>query len=99
MVKVGIARGLGEVVNRIRVHLLDAHPEFSIEGLDMPSSAPVRRAALGTIDVGVLRHVDDRPGIESEPLFEERFVVVLSEHHPLAKRKSLRLKQLAGSRC
>ena len=95
-VRVGMARGLGEIVNRIRVHLLDRHPEFSIEGLDIPSSRQYDALRLGTIDVGVLRHVDDRPGIESEPLFEERFVVVVSEHHPLAKRKSLRLKQLAS---
>jgi LysR family transcriptional regulator, benzoate and cis,cis-muconate-responsive activator of ben and cat genes len=94
-VRVGMARGLGEAVNRIRVHLLDQHPELSIEGLDIPSSRQYDALRHGTIDVGVLRHVDDRPGIESEPLFEERFVVVLSEHHPFAKRKSLRLKQLA----
>ena len=35
------------------------------------------------------------PAVESEPLFEERFVVILHERHPLAKRKSLRLRQLA----
>ena len=94
-VKIGMARGLGEAVNRIRVHLLGQHPDFSIEGLDIPSSRQYEALRLGTIDVGVLRHVDDRPGIESEPLFAEQFVVVLSEHHPLAKRKSLRLKALA----
>jgi DNA-binding transcriptional LysR family regulator len=95
-VRVGMARGLGEVVHRIRVHLLEHHADCSIEGLDIPSSRQYEALRAGTIDVGILRHVDDRPGIETEPLFEERFVVVLSEHHPLAKRKSLRLKQLAG---
>lgn len=95
MVKVGIAPGLGEVVNRIRVHLVEQQPELSIEGLDVVSGQQYDALRQGAIDVGVLRHVDDRLAIESEPLFEERFVVILHERHPLAKRKSLRLKQLA----
>src|SRR5262249_3717477 len=37
MVKVGIAPGLGEVVNRIRVRLVEREPEVSMEGLDVVS--------------------------------------------------------------
>ncbi|HET9831922.1 MAG TPA: LysR substrate-binding domain-containing protein, partial [Vicinamibacterales bacterium] len=32
------------------------------------------------------------------PLFKERFVVLVSEAHPLAKKRTLKLKQLAGER-
>jgi DNA-binding transcriptional LysR family regulator len=95
MVKVGIAPGLGEVVNRIRVRLAEQQPETSIEGLDVVSGRQYDALRQGAIDVGVLRHVDDRAAIESEPLFEERFVVILHEEHPFARRKSLHLRQLA----
>jgi LysR family transcriptional regulator, benzoate and cis,cis-muconate-responsive activator of ben and cat genes len=95
IVKVGIARGLAEVVNAVRVHLLGRNPEVSIEGLDIDSSRQYEALRQRTIDIAVLRHVDDHVGVEFEALFEERFVVVLSDHHPLARRRSLRLRQIA----
>jgi DNA-binding transcriptional LysR family regulator len=95
LVKVGIAPGLGEIVNRIRVRLVEREPEVSMEGLDVVSGRQYEALRLAAIDVGVLRHVDDRVGVESEPLFTERFVAILHDRHPLARRKSLRLKQLA----
>ena len=93
--RVGMARGLCEAVNRIRVRLADLAPDVAIEGTDMPSFRQYEALRHRTLDLGVLRHVNDDPGVESEPLFEERFVAVVSEHSPLAKRRSLRLKQLA----
>jgi DNA-binding transcriptional LysR family regulator len=93
--RVGMARGLCEAANRIRVNLVDRCPGVTIEGTDMDSSRQHEALRHRIIDVGVLRHVDDDPAIERQSLFKERFVVVVSEHSPLAKRKSLRLKQLA----
>jgi DNA-binding transcriptional LysR family regulator len=95
-VRVGLARGLGEVVNRVRVQLLARHAQISIEGLDMVSSRQYDALRAGAIDVGVLRHVEDHPEIDTEPLFEERFVVMVNDRNPLAKRRSLHLKQLAS---
>lgn len=95
-VKVGVARGLAEVVNAVRVHLLGRNPEVSIEGLDMDSSRQYEALCQRTIDIGVLRHVDDHASVEFDVLFEERFVVVMNDHNALARRKSLRLTQVAG---
>ena len=95
-VKVGMARGLAEVVNAVRVHLLGRHPEVSMEGLDMDSSRQYEALSRRTIDIGFLRHVDDHAGVETEVLFEERFVAVLGDHHPLARKRFVRLRQLAG---
>ena len=39
--RVGMARGLCEVVNRIRLHLMSRVPEITIEGSDIASSEPV----------------------------------------------------------
>jgi DNA-binding transcriptional LysR family regulator len=95
VLKVGLARGLWEVVNRIRVRLTAHHPEASIEGTDMASSKQYDALRERVIDVGVLRHVADDPVVDSEPLFEERFVVVVSDQSPLARRKTVRIRQLA----
>jgi DNA-binding transcriptional LysR family regulator len=93
--RVGMARGLCEAVNRIRVRLADRAPEVSIEGTDMPSFRQYEALRHRTLDLGVLRHVSDDPGVECEPLFDERFVAVVSERSPLAKRRSVALKHLA----
>jgi DNA-binding transcriptional LysR family regulator len=96
--RVAMAPGLCEVVNRIRLHLVAASVPIAIEGSDMPSSRQHEALRRRTIDVGLLRHVPDEPGIESTPLFDERFVVMVSETSPFARRRSVRLKHLAGQR-
>jgi DNA-binding transcriptional LysR family regulator len=93
--RIGMARGLCEVVNRVRVHMIGRHPGVSIEGTDIASSSQYAALRRRTIDIGVMRHVDVDAAVESQPLFAERFVAILSEHHPLARKKSIKLKQLA----
>jgi DNA-binding transcriptional LysR family regulator len=78
--RVGMARGLCEAVNRIRVNLIDRCPGVTIEGTDIDSSRQHEALRHRIIDVGVLRHVADDPAIECRALFSERFVVVVSEH-------------------
>ena len=96
--RVAMAPGLCEAVNRIRLHLIDRSPDLVIEGVDMASSAQHDALRRRTMDVGLLRHVADDPDIQTEPLFAERFVVMVSESSPLAKCKSLHLKQLVNER-
>jgi DNA-binding transcriptional LysR family regulator len=98
MLRVAMAPGLCEVVNRIRIHLVKSVPQLSIEGMDMTSSQQYAALRRRIVDVGLLRHVPDDADIEAEPLFTERFVVLVSEVHPLAKKRTLKLKQLAGER-
>jgi DNA-binding transcriptional LysR family regulator len=96
--RVAMAPGLCEAVNRIRMHLVDRSPNLVIEGVDMASSTQHDALRRRTMDIGLLRHVADDPDIQSEPLFAERFVVMVSEKSPLAKCRSLRLKQLGNER-
>jgi DNA-binding transcriptional LysR family regulator len=98
MLRVAMAPGLCEVVNRIRIHLVKSVPQLSIEGMDMTSSQQYAALRRRIVDVGLLRHVPEDADIEAEPLFPERFVVLVSELHPLAKKRTLKLKQLAGER-
>jgi len=98
MLRVAMAPGLCEVVNRIRIHLVKSVPQLSIEGMDMTSSQQYAALRRRIVDVGLLRHVPDDTDIEAEPLFPERFDVLVSELHPLATQRTLKLKQLAGER-
>lgn len=96
--RVAMAPGLCEVVNRIRIHLVKTVPQVSIEGTDMSSAQQYAALRRRLVDVGLLRHVPDDTEVETEPLFAERFVVLVGEGHPLAKKRTLKLKQLAGER-
>jgi len=96
--RVAMAPGLCEVVNRIRIHLVKTVPQLSIEGSDMSSAQQYAALRRRLVDVGLLRHVPNDDAIDAEPLFKERFVVLVSEAHPLAKKRTLKLKQLAGER-
>jgi DNA-binding transcriptional LysR family regulator len=69
-----------------------------IEGVDMASSAQHDALRRRIMDVGLLRHVAEDPDVQSEPLFTERFVVMVSERHPLAKHRSLHISQLVNER-
>jgi DNA-binding transcriptional LysR family regulator len=93
--RVGMARGLCEIVNRIRVHLAARCPDIVIEGTDMASSRQYEALREQQIDLGIMRHVTDDPSVLCQPLFREYFVAVVPEPSPLARHKSLRLKDLA----
>src|SRR5262249_2653616 len=96
--RVAMAPGLCEVVNRIRIHLVKTVPQLSIEGTDMSSVQQYAALRRRLIDVGLLRQMPQDPDIDTEPLFAERFVVLVGAGHPLAKKRTLKLKQLAGER-
>jgi DNA-binding transcriptional LysR family regulator len=94
--RVGIGWGLWEAVERIRSHHVKRFPDVRIDAEDLctdGSSAQDRR-----IDVAVVRRLVDEASYESEPLFEEEFVALIAESHPLASRPSVRLSELASGR-
>jgi DNA-binding transcriptional LysR family regulator len=53
------------------------------------------RLVAGEIDVGLALHPERMSGVESEPLRVEPVAAVLSEDHPLAGGRSIRLADLA----
>jgi DNA-binding transcriptional LysR family regulator len=92
--KIGIGWGLWGAVDRIRAHHVTRWPDARIVAEDL---CPERQLARErSFDVAVLRPPVDHARYESEWLFEERFVVILSDTHPLATRQALRLADLAA---
>jgi DNA-binding transcriptional LysR family regulator len=95
LVKIGIGPGLGERVSRVLIEYSKKFPGVELQCRDVFSSAQYKGLPEGDLDVGFLRPYFDSSQLVTEFLFEEKLVVHLSKANPLAKRKSLRLRDLA----
>jgi DNA-binding transcriptional LysR family regulator len=95
IIRIGIASGLGGMISKTVFEHRRRLPAIDIECKDVFSSFQSEALRKGEIDVGFLRPPIDQVHLNCELLFEEEFVVVLARKHELAKRKSLRLKDVA----
>jgi DNA-binding transcriptional LysR family regulator len=95
-VRLGIGKGLGEVVGRLVNEYLRLVPKVEIDVRDLASGLQTEALLDRSVDVGFLRPPINAPQLLSAPLFEERFSVVLRQSSPLAKRKALRVQHLAN---
>lgn len=95
LVKVGIGPGLWQAVDLARAHHAKRCPYVSIEATDLMSHEQANALLRKRIDVGFSRDPVNSSRLSSEPLFDEGLVVLLSRAHRLARRKAVRLKDLA----
>jgi len=96
LVRVGIGSGLGTKVHRVLLEHAKRFPQVEVACQDVLSSLQNEALRERQIDVGFLRPPVDRSRLESEFLFEEQFLVFLSKRSPLARKKKLKLQQLAN---
>jgi DNA-binding transcriptional LysR family regulator len=96
-VRLGIGWGLWDTVNRIRVAGARQFENVTIEATDV-TCAERYNAQLqdGSLDVVFGRPYFDLETLEAAVLFQDRLLVVMSEDNPLASRKALRIRDLAG---
>jgi DNA-binding transcriptional LysR family regulator len=95
LVKIGIGPGLGERVSPVLIEHSKKFPGVEVQSRDIFSTAQYKALPEGDLDVGFLRPSVDSDKLVSEFLFDEKLVVHISKASPLARRKSLRLKDLA----
>jgi DNA-binding transcriptional LysR family regulator len=95
LVRIGVGPALGERVGRVVVEHGRQFPAVEVQCRDILSSAQYQSLFDGQIDVAFLRPCVDSPELTSEFLFEEPMVVYISKANPLAKRKFLRIRDLA----
>jgi DNA-binding transcriptional LysR family regulator len=95
VVRIGIASGLGGVVSKVVFDHRKRFPAVEVECRDIFSSFQTEALRDGEIDIGFLRPPIDQVNLDCALLFEEHFVVVLPKTHRLAKRRSLKLKDVA----
>ena len=95
-VRIGIGLHLGERLSRAVIDHSKLYPLVEIHTTGIfPAS---QNAALleGKIDVGFLRPPIDQLHLNSEVLFEEHLAALVNRSNPLAKRKSVRARDLAA---
>ncbi|HXZ39201.1 MAG TPA: LysR substrate-binding domain-containing protein [Terriglobales bacterium] len=95
IVRIGIASGLGGLVAKVVAEHCRRFPGINIECKDVFSGLQNEILEKCEIDVGFLRPPVNQVKLDCELLFEEEFVVVLPKSHRLAKRKFLKLKEVA----
>jgi DNA-binding transcriptional LysR family regulator len=95
-IRVGVDMGLTDIIQSIVAEYARLFPRVSIDYSDDFSDVLNRNLYEGEVDVGVLRPPINSDYLISEQLLEQGFVVVLPETCPLAKRKTLSVKDLAN---
>src|SRR6202522_693311 len=70
------------------------YPKVELRLRELSTSAQISALLTGTIDLAFLRDGDRTDGIDINTLFEERYVAVLPETHSLARKRSLRVRDL-----
>jgi DNA-binding transcriptional LysR family regulator len=96
LVRIGIGLGLGERIGRVLLEHSAKCPAVEIQCRDIFSTSQNEALLTGEIDVGFLRPPVDPSHLVSERLYEEGLSVHVSKASPLAKRKTLRVKDLTS---
>lgn len=73
-----------------------AHPGVMVEVRDLRAGSIEALLLRGELDLGIAFHPTEHEEIETEALFDERMLLVVGPLHPLAGRRSLAMKALAG---
>ena len=71
------------------------HPKVETVVVDATTTSLEPQVAAGRLDVAVVNLPVEEPELTSEPLFDEDFVVVTPDGHPLGRRRKVRLADLA----
>jgi len=73
-----------------------AHPKVTVEVRDLRAGPIEQQLLAGELDLGIAFHPTAHGEIETEPLFDERMLLVVGAGHALAGRRSLAMKGLAA---
>jgi DNA-binding transcriptional LysR family regulator len=96
LVRVGVGLGLGERISRVLIEHAKRYPLVETQCTELFSSLQTDLLAKGDIDVGFWRPSRASAPLNTEFLFEEGLIVLVSKESPLAKRKALHMRDLAG---
>ena len=95
VVRTGIALHLADKVGSVVVEHSKRCPAVDIQCNSIFSTLQNGALVEGKIDIGFLRPPVDTVRLNSELLYEERLIAMMSMANPLAKRKIVRIEDLA----
>src|SRR5271168_679316 len=67
------------------------YPKVELRLRELATSAQIAALLNGTLDLAFMRDGDPTEGVDMSTVLKERYVAVLSERHPLARKQSLRI--------
>jgi len=70
------------------------YPKVELRLRELNTSALIAALLDGTLDLAFLRDGDPTDGVHMTTVMKERYVAVLAERHPLARKRSLRIADL-----
>jgi LysR family transcriptional regulator, low CO2-responsive transcriptional regulator len=70
------------------------HPKLALLITTGLADAIVEEIRAGTIDVGLIALPIEERGLTVQPLYREEFVVAVGNRHPLAKKRTVHLREL-----
>lgn len=71
-----------------------AYPKVTVLVRDLRAGPIEEQLLNGELDLGIAFHPAAHEDIETEPLFDERMMLVVNHSHPLARRQRMAMKQL-----
>jgi len=74
------------------------HPDNRIRILDVHANEVLQAVLRGEAEFGLTLSGADEPEIETEPLFDDPFVLACRKDHPLAKRRTVKWAELGEHR-
>jgi LysR family cyn operon transcriptional activator len=77
---------------------LERHPTARVAVEDLSADDICTSLLAGRLDLGIAYRPGDTSGLRFEPLYQEEMVLVVSEQHPFAHRRRLRMAELHGQR-
>jgi LysR family hydrogen peroxide-inducible transcriptional activator len=96
VVRLGVIGTTGRwLIPRLLSELALAHPKVRLVVIDATTTSLLPQLAAGSIDLAVVNLPASDPDVDTEVLFEEEHVLLLTDAHPLSGRRSVQLKDLA----
>jgi LysR family cyn operon transcriptional activator len=77
---------------------LSHHPGIKVSVEELSASLIAKRLVSGHLELGVSYRPEDRSELWFEPLYNEELKLVVSDRHPLAKRRRVRMIELHNCR-
>jgi DNA-binding transcriptional LysR family regulator len=91
-----VASATAELVPTIALAFRLKYPDVTLELKNLPTVLQVEALEGGTLDVGFVRLPLTAPRLSITPLHSERFALVISKTHKLAREKRLTVAHLAN---
>ena len=98
LLRIGFISTAGsEIVPDIVRQFRELNPEVEFSLRNILTAKQVQMLETGSLDIGFLRlPIGGHPALDVVPVHRESFVLVVPSSHKLAKRKAVRLRELAG---